>query len=184
MNLAMKRKKTKGRQKIPMQKIENKNALLTTFSKRRKGLFKKASEVVTECDVDIGIMMISPSGKPHSFFHPTVDAIVSRFQNPDMQLSEGIRLDATTARNRVNQLKTRLEELDAIEDALFAQTFFYDQMAETQQKSSWESIEQLDADELIINEAWLRDTNFKICHRLSQLKIGASSSLGRESFGI
>ncbi|KAG5611418.1 hypothetical protein H5410_022699 [Solanum commersonii] len=184
MNLAMERKKTKGRQKIPMQKIENKNALLTTFSKRREGLFKKASELVTECDVDIGIMMISPAGKPHSFFHPTADVIVSRFQNPDMQLSQGIRLDTITARNKVNQLKNRLEELDAIEDAAIARTTFYDQMAEMRQKGWWESIEQLNADEQIIFEAWLRDTTSKMFHHLNQLENGASSSLGRESFGV
>ncbi|KAK4721793.1 hypothetical protein R3W88_012026 [Solanum pinnatisectum] len=162
----MERKKTKGRQKIPMQKIENKNALLTTFSKRREGLFKKASEL------------------PHSFFHPTADAIVSRFQNPDMQLSQGIHLDTTIARNKVIQLKNRLEELDAIEDAAIARTTFYDQMAEMRQKGWWESIEQLNADEQIIFEAWLRDTSSKMCHHLNQLKNGASSSLGRESFGV
>ncbi|KAH0683041.1 hypothetical protein KY290_021623 [Solanum tuberosum] len=138
----MEGKKTKGRQKIPMRKIENRVALLTTFSKRREGLYKKASELVTECDADIGIMMISPAGKPHSFFHPTADAIVSRFQNPDMLLSQGIRLDTITARNKANQLKNRLEELDVVEDDAIARINFYDQMAEVGKKGWWESIEQ------------------------------------------
>ncbi|XP_004237582.1 agamous-like MADS-box protein AGL62 [Solanum lycopersicum] len=180
----MERKKTKGRQKIPIKKIENEDALLTTFSKRREGLYKKASELVRECDVDIGIMMISPAGKPHSFFHPTLDAIVTRFQNPDMQLSQGILLDTITARNKVNELKNRLEELDVVEDATIAQTTFYDQMAEIRQKGWWESIEQLNADEVTIFNAWLSDTCSKMCHRLKQLENGASSSLGRGSFGV
>ncbi|WMV25995.1 hypothetical protein MTR67_019380 [Solanum verrucosum] len=160
----MEGKKTKGRQKIPIKKIENKDALLTTFSKRREGLYKKASELVTECDVDIGIMMISPAGKPHSFFHPTVDAIISRFQNPDMQLSQGIHLDTITARNKVNELKNRLEELDVVEDATIARTTFYDQVVEIRQIGWWESIEQLNADEVTIFEAWLSDTCSKMRH--------------------
>ncbi|XP_015079974.1 agamous-like MADS-box protein AGL29 [Solanum pennellii] len=180
----MEEKKTKGRQKIPIKKIKNKDALLTTFSKRREGLYKKASELVTECDVDIGIMMISPAGKPHSFFHPTVDALVSRFQNPDMQLSQGIRLDTITARNKVNELKNRLEELDAIEDATITRITFSDQMAEIGQKGWWESIERLNADEVVIFEAWLSDTFSKMGHHLNQLENGASSSLGREPFGV
>ncbi|KAK6791872.1 hypothetical protein RDI58_010953 [Solanum bulbocastanum] len=180
----MEGKKTKGCQKIPMRKIENMVALLTTFSKRREDLYKKASELVTECDADIGIMMISPAGKPHSFFHPTADAIVSRFQNPDMQLSQGIRLDMITARNKVNQLKNKLEELDVVEDVAIARINFYDQMAEVGQKGWWESIEQLNADEVIIFEAWLSDTCSKMRHHLNQSENGASSSLGRESFRV
>lgn len=86
-NLAMKRNKTKGRQKIPMKNIYNKDALRVTFSKCREDFYKKASELVTKCDVDIGIMMISPTGKSHSFFHPLVDVIVSCFQNTDMKPS-------------------------------------------------------------------------------------------------
>ncbi|KAH0683039.1 hypothetical protein KY290_021621 [Solanum tuberosum] len=129
-------------------------------------------------------MMVSPVGKPQSFFHPTVNAIVSRFQNPDMQLSQGIHLDMIIAGNKVNQLKNRLEELDAVEDARIAQTTFYDQMAEVGQKGWWESIEQLNAHEVTIFEAWLSDTCSKMHHHLNQLENGAPSSLGRESFGV
>ncbi|KAH0679530.1 hypothetical protein KY284_020615 [Solanum tuberosum] len=128
-------------------------------------------------------MMISPAGKPHSFFHPIVDAIVSHFQNPGMQLSQGIRLDTITARNKVNELKNRLEEHNVVEDATIARTSFYDQMAEIGQKGWWESIEQHNANEVTIFEAWLSGTCSKMRHQV-QLENGASSSLGRESFGI
>lgn len=40
-------RKGKGRQKIDMVKIENKTNLQVTFSKRRAGLFKKASELIS-----------------------------------------------------------------------------------------------------------------------------------------
>ncbi|XP_059299320.1 agamous-like MADS-box protein AGL61 [Lycium ferocissimum] len=173
-------KKTRGRQKIPMKKIEKQDDRYTTFSKRRKGLYKKASELVTECDVDIAMILFSPSGKPYSFFHPTTDAIVSRFQNPDMQLSGTTGIVAAHARNTVKQLNNRLEELDTIKDVAVGQTKFYDQVAETRQRGWWESIEQLNPDEVTKFEAWLTAARFNMNYRLNQLENGASTSLGCE----
>ncbi|XP_070034359.1 agamous-like MADS-box protein AGL62 [Nicotiana tomentosiformis] len=169
-------KKTKGRQKIQMKKIEKKDDLFATFSKRRAGLYKKASELIAECGVDIGIVVSSPTGKPFSFFHPTDDAIIARFQNPDMQLSQTTGLVAAHARNKVNYLNSRLEELDTREDAATAQTRFYDKMTETRESGWWESIEQLNVDEVTKFETWLKTLVFNMNNRLNQLEIGASSS--------
>ncbi|KAK4343533.1 hypothetical protein RND71_036627 [Anisodus tanguticus] len=176
----MENTKNKGRRKIPMKKIEKQGDRYSTFSKRRTGLYKKASELITKCDVDIGVTIFSPTGKPFSFFHPTTDAIIYRFQNPDMQLSPSTRLVATHVRNRVNQLNSRLAELDTkldtIEDAAIARKKVYDQVIETRHRGWWESIEQLNADEVIEFEAWLNNVVFHMHNRLNQLKNGASSS--------
>ena len=180
----MERKKTKGRQKIPMKKIENKDSMFASFTKRREGLYKKSSKLATEYNVDIGIMMISATGKPHSFFHPTFDAVISRFQNHDMQFGERTNLEANDARNEVNQLKTRLEELDVREDIAIAKKNSYEQMEETRQKDWWESTEQLNADQVFIFETWLNETSSNLHHRLNQLEIEASSSMRHESFGV
>ncbi|KAM3375358.1 hypothetical protein P3S68_014072 [Capsicum galapagoense] len=163
-----------------MKKIENKNNRyrFAIFSKRRAGLYKKASELAIECDVDIGIIMLSPAGNPHSFFHPNVDAIVSRFQNPDMQLSQIDCLVAAYNRNEVKKLQNELEELDIKKDIAIARTKHLDKMAETRQKSWWESIEQLSADEVTDFEAWLNATSSKMRQHLNQLENGASTSLG------
>ncbi|KAM3382857.1 agamous-like MADS-box protein AGL61 [Capsicum galapagoense] len=174
----MENKKGKGRQKIPMKKIEKQDDRYVTFSKRRSGLYKKASELVKECDVDIGMMFFSPTGNPFAFFHPTVDAVVSRFQNPDLKLSESTQLVAAQARNRVNGLQSGLDELDLREDIAIANKNVYDKVLETTQKSKWESIEQLNAEELTKFEAWLNVTRFNLQNRLNQLENGASSSLG------
>ncbi|KAG5584462.1 hypothetical protein H5410_044896 [Solanum commersonii] len=45
--------KTKGRQKIEMKLIESKEAHTVTFSKRKKGLFKKADEYSTLTRADV-----------------------------------------------------------------------------------------------------------------------------------
>nr|XP_043611878.1 agamous-like MADS-box protein AGL62 [Erigeron canadensis] len=61
-SIVIKKKKTKGRQKIdPTKKIQNPTSLQVTFSKRRTGLFKKAAELI------------------FSFGHPNVDVVVDRF---------------------------------------------------------------------------------------------------------
>lgn len=68
-----------GRQKIAIAKIPKKNHLQVTFSKRRSGLFKKASELCTLCGVEIAILVFSPASKAFSFGHPEVDCILDRF---------------------------------------------------------------------------------------------------------
>lgn len=77
-------KKSKGRQKIQMTKMEKESNLLVTFSKRRLGVFKKASELSILCGVEIAIIVFSPGKKVFSFGHPSVETIVDRFltQNP------------------------------------------------------------------------------------------------------
>ncbi|KAL7236298.1 hypothetical protein ACSBR1_019549 [Camellia fascicularis] len=51
-------RKSKGHQKITMTKMENESNLQVTFSKRRSGLFKKASELSILCGAEVGIMAL------------------------------------------------------------------------------------------------------------------------------
>ncbi|KAK6142086.1 hypothetical protein DH2020_012188 [Rehmannia glutinosa] len=106
----MDRKKTKGRQKIPIARIEKESDCFATFSKRRLGVFRKASEISTLCNVDIGIIIYSPTGKPFSFFHPTMESIVGRVQNQNPRLNDASRLLEAYTRNRVFQLNHMLDK--------------------------------------------------------------------------
>ncbi|XP_021300301.1 agamous-like MADS-box protein AGL62 [Herrania umbratica] len=72
-------KATRGRQKIQIKKLEDESSRQVTFSKRRNGLFKKASELCVLCGANIGIIVFSPRGKPFCFGHPNVDAVVDRY---------------------------------------------------------------------------------------------------------
>ncbi|XP_027769536.1 agamous-like MADS-box protein AGL29 [Solanum pennellii] len=172
----MENKKPKGRRKIPMRKIENFGNLNASFSKRRMSLYKKASNLVFECDVDIGMIFFSPAGNPFSFFHPNVDAVVSRFQNLDIEPSESALLVAAHNREKVNELKNKLEVLDAIENIEIAKKQSYDEMINARQKGWWESIEQLNANEVSTYETWLKTIGFNVHNRLNQMEVGASSS--------
>ena len=50
-----------------------------TFSKRRSGIYKKASELATLTGSEIAILVFSQSGKPFSFGHPSIEAVANRF---------------------------------------------------------------------------------------------------------
>lgn len=52
-----------GRVKIQMKKIENKDQRNIAFAKRKCGLIKKAYELYVLCDVQIALILFSPSGK-------------------------------------------------------------------------------------------------------------------------
>nr|AIZ95384.1 MADS38 [Erycina pusilla] len=79
MMMMRKKRQSMGRQKIAMKRIENEEARQVCFSKRRAGMFKKATELSILCGAEIGIVVFSPAGKPFSFGHPSLDYITRRF---------------------------------------------------------------------------------------------------------
>ncbi|GKB67057.1 agamous-like MADS-box protein AGL62, partial [Tanacetum coccineum] len=76
----MKRQNT-GRKKIPIKKIEETTRRQVTFSKRRMGLFKKASELCVLTGAEMAILVQSPGGHCYAFRHPSVDAVIDRYEN-------------------------------------------------------------------------------------------------------
>ena len=52
-----------AREKIQIKKIDNATARQVTFSKRRRGLFKKADELSILCDADVAVIIFSATGK-------------------------------------------------------------------------------------------------------------------------
>ncbi|GLJ48112.1 hypothetical protein SUGI_1015890 [Cryptomeria japonica] len=70
-----------GRQKIEIKRIENSDARQVCFSKRRMGLFKKASELCILCGAEIGIIVFSPAGKVFPFGHPSIDFVIDKLQD-------------------------------------------------------------------------------------------------------
>ncbi|GFQ07753.1 agamous-like mads-box protein agl62 [Phtheirospermum japonicum] len=64
-----------------MEKIKSDTNRQVTFSKRRVGLFKKASELHTLCGGENAVVVFSPSDKAHSFAAPNIETITDRFLN-------------------------------------------------------------------------------------------------------
>ncbi|GMH20367.1 hypothetical protein Nepgr_022208 [Nepenthes gracilis] len=75
----MAQRKSQGRQKIELRRIENEEDRLITFSKRRAGIYKKATEISTLCGVDVGVLLFSPSGKPFTCGVPSIEAVADKF---------------------------------------------------------------------------------------------------------
>ncbi|XP_078437407.1 MADS-box protein AGL24-like isoform X2 [Wolffia australiana] len=56
-----------AREKTKIRRIENTTARQVTFSKRRRGLFKKAHELAVLCGASVGLLVFSESCKLYEF---------------------------------------------------------------------------------------------------------------------
>nr|KJB58586.1 hypothetical protein B456_009G216900 [Gossypium raimondii] len=71
-----------GRVKLQIKRIENTTNRQVTFSKRRNGLIKKAYELSVLCDVDVALIMFSPSGRLSLFSgNKSIEEILGRYVN-------------------------------------------------------------------------------------------------------
>ncbi|KAJ8769600.1 hypothetical protein K2173_005203 [Erythroxylum novogranatense] len=71
-----------GRVKLQIKRIENKTNRQVTFSKRRNGLIKKAYELAVLCDIEIALIMFSPSGRLSHFSGKTrIEDVITRYIN-------------------------------------------------------------------------------------------------------
>ncbi|PON84123.1 MADS-box transcription factor [Trema orientale] len=62
------------------QKQAQASNIFVSFSKRRKGLFQKATELCTTfCDAQIAIVILSTTGNPFSFGHSSVDDVLRHY---------------------------------------------------------------------------------------------------------
>lgn len=67
------------RQKIEIKKIDNLTARQVTFSKRRKGLLKKAEELSTLCDAEIALIIFSATGKLFDYSSSSMRKLIERY---------------------------------------------------------------------------------------------------------
>lgn len=79
---------------MSMVKMEKQSNLQVTFSKRRAGLFKKASELCTLCGAEAAIVVFSPAEKAYCFGHPNLKTLLDR-------LSEGVEPPPSDPRSQL-----------------------------------------------------------------------------------
>ncbi|WCJ30930.1 Agamous-like MADS-box protein AGL62 [Euphorbia peplus] len=178
-------KKTRGRQKIEMKTIANEDEKLITFSKRRSGINKKASELVTLTGSQIAFMVYSPAGKPFSFGHPSMDAVVKRFldeqgdeeteaAHPILEAHRLLRIEDMNRQN--NEL---LEQLD-VEQQKGKQV---KEQMKGLENNWWDTpIEELNVQQLIEMEAALKATQLGLINNFRDRTGGpfdASSSIAQ-----
>ncbi|KAK6945929.1 Transcription factor, MADS-box [Dillenia turbinata] len=93
-----------------MEKMSKQSNLQVTFSKRRAGLFKKASELCILCGAEVSIIIFSPGKKVYSFGHPCVDTVINRLhsQNPVPIDSDSDHLVAFQRDANIRELNAQL----------------------------------------------------------------------------
>ncbi|CAJ2647297.1 MADS-box transcription factor 23-like isoform X1 [Trifolium pratense] len=84
-----------GRGKIVIRRIDNCTSRQVTFSKRRKGLIKKAKELAILCDAQVGLFIFSSTGKLYEYANTSMKSVIERYNsckedqqvtNPDSEL--------------------------------------------------------------------------------------------------
>ncbi|KAJ3695858.1 hypothetical protein LUZ60_001235 [Juncus effusus] len=77
-----------AREKIKLKRIENTSARQVTFSKRRKGLFKKAEELSVLCDADVALIVFSATGKLFQFSSSSMKGILDKYYSHSKNLDD------------------------------------------------------------------------------------------------
>jgi len=72
---------TGKRERIAIRRIDNLAARQVTFSKRRRGLFKKAEELSILCDAEVGLVVFSATGKLFHFASSSMKQVIDRYDS-------------------------------------------------------------------------------------------------------
>ncbi|CAN6290423.1 unnamed protein product [Urochloa humidicola] len=76
------------RERIAIRRIDNLAARQVTFSKRRRGLFKKAEELSILCDAEVGLVVFSATGKLFHFASTSMKQIIDRYDSHSKTLQK------------------------------------------------------------------------------------------------
>ncbi|ERM94528.1 hypothetical protein AMTR_s00010p00264750 [Amborella trichopoda] len=103
-----------GRVKLKIKKLENTNGRQVTYSKRRAGILKKARELSILCDIDIALLMFSPTGKPTLCLgeRSNIEDVIHRFASLTPQERAKRKLESLEdLENQIRQLQAQLSEV-------------------------------------------------------------------------
>ncbi|XP_073015146.1 agamous-like MADS-box protein AGL30 isoform X1 [Primulina eburnea] len=171
-----------GRVKLKIQRLENLSSRQVTYGKRRAGILKKAQEISVLCDIDIILLMFSPTGKPSIFRGPrsNIDEMIAKYAQLTTKERAKRRLES------LETLKRNFKKLDQdvdIEEFLDASTpsieemqnrvrMLRDQLTQVHNRLSW----------------WTNPDKIEDVEHLNQMENSLMESLNRirmqkENFG-
>ncbi|RVW12033.1 Agamous-like MADS-box protein AGL65 [Vitis vinifera] len=97
-----------GRVKLKIKRLESTSNRQVTYSKRRNGILKKARELSILCDIEIILLMFSPTGRP-TLFHGArsdIEEVIAKFAQLTPQERAKRKLESLEA------LKKTFKKLD------------------------------------------------------------------------
>ncbi|XP_042491713.1 agamous-like MADS-box protein AGL62 [Macadamia integrifolia] len=170
----VKGKTSMGRQRIEMRRIARYSSRHVTFSKRRSGLFKKASELCTSTGAEVGIVVFSPSGNAFSFGHPSVDSVVHRFLSENSpHTAEGSVFSLVDGYRRANVEELTLEysELLVQLDEKKKKSEELDRVLDNRESTPWweAPIDNLNLSELQCLTEALAEMKIRLTERATQM---------------
>ncbi|OEL15109.1 MADS-box transcription factor 55 [Dichanthelium oligosanthes] len=98
-----------ARERREIRRIENAAARQVTFSKRRRGLFKKAEELAVLCDADVALVVFSATGKL-SHMNDIIDKYSTHSKNLGKSHQQQTSIDLNVEQSRYSVLDEQLVE--------------------------------------------------------------------------
>ncbi|XP_057532995.1 agamous-like MADS-box protein AGL61 [Amaranthus tricolor] len=164
--------RSNGRRRIPIATITDPTKKHVTFSKRRVGLFKKASELCALCGVHMAVVTFSERGKLFCFGHPSLDDIMNRYisyQSCFIKEQDGYEL--VDEQNRQHkEIRKRIDEEKKLSDHYIENPETYEQDKEVC-RCWWEetNINEMGLDELEEFQACLMELRTNVVAKVDQL---------------
>lgn len=151
-----KKPKGTGRKKIEIKRIENNSSRKVAFSKRRKGMFKKASELCRLCDTEIAIIVFSPKGRLYSFGDHVIDKFIEDEIVSDIHSSSS------------SSSKEAIKENDCVTELTGEEEDVHEE--QTELKFWWEqSIEDLNMEELEKYKSCLEELRSNVAMKVEEM---------------
>lgn len=174
----MEAKKTRGRQKVEMKRIVNEDDRLVTFSKRRSGIYKKLSELITLTGTEAAILVFSPGGKPFSFGHPSIENVLDRFVENPSNADGTHELVEEYRRARIEELTQKYDEMQQqLDDDKEKGSKLKDKIQGNERGDWWNApVEELNLQELIELEKKFEGLRMTLHSKMKDSSNGASSS--------
>ncbi|XP_078165605.1 MADS-box transcription factor 22-like isoform X2 [Carex rostrata] len=106
-----------ARERIQIKKIDNTTARQVTFSKRRRGLFKKAEELSILCDAEVALIVFSTTGKLFQYSSSCMNDIIEKHRTQSKNLqksSDQPSFDLNIENDKYVNLSKQVEEASVI----------------------------------------------------------------------
>lgn len=173
------KKKTRGRQKIEMKLIPDKEDRVITFSKRKSGIFKKASEISIMCGAKVLFILFSPVGKAYSFGHPSVKSVADKFHGNEESERKQIRdILETHLNNRLENQVVHHQLIKSEIEAINGQVSALADVNNFQNKGWWEvNVNEINSkQELEQMLKSVKDLQAALSHHFENLKLQNAAS--------
>ncbi|KAJ6856655.1 hypothetical protein NC651_038341 [Populus alba x Populus x berolinensis] len=110
-----------GRRKLKIQRLECVKARQAKYSKRKIGILKKAKELSILCDIDLALLMFSPTAKPTLYVGQDKEEAVKAKQAELLELREKLAQKRKILRDWTNPDKIDdLRQIKIMEEHLVA----------------------------------------------------------------